>query len=327
MITLRFGPEDVLRCRFARSPLWETMAAVRTLADERQRRHHAAWLEEIGPDAARPELALLSSLLPTRGYVPDFLTPPPARAVAAFSDELERVRRTPLARVRVELERSLRDRPGAEAVPDADALLADVRGTLQRVAAALELAWSTLLEPRWPAIRELLDEDVRYHGRLLVDGGLELLFGALHPHVRWLDGRLEVRIGLTDARELGGAGLVLMPSVFVWPGLVVILDEPWQPTLVYPARGVERLWQDAPAPPPDALARLLGRTRAALLDDLRTPATTTALARRHGLVPGTVSEQLRVLRDGGLVSSRRRGTEVVYARTELGDELCAGAGP
>jgi hypothetical protein len=30
-LTLRFGPEDLLRCRFALSPLWETTNAVRTL--------------------------------------------------------------------------------------------------------------------------------------------------------------------------------------------------------------------------------------------------------------------------------------------------------
>src|SRR5512145_1015160 len=97
-----------------------------------------------------------------------------------------------------------------------------------------------------------------------------------------------------------------MPSVFTWPQIVVILDEPWQPTLIYPARGIDRLWQDVPPPPPDTLARLLGRSRAALLVDLVAPATTTALARRHRLGASTVSEHLHALRDGGLVSSSRR---------------------
>ena len=44
-------------------------------------------------------------------------------------------------------------------------------------------------------------------------------------------------------------------------------DEPWQPTVVYPARGVGMLWSPEEAPsPPEALERLVGRTRATLLN-------------------------------------------------------------
>ena len=62
--------------------------------------------------------------------------------------------------------------------------------------------------------------------------------------------------------------------------VIVITERPWQPTIVYPARGIAGLWQRRQAPP-DALVRLLGATRATILAGLEQPASTTALARRH----------------------------------------------
>jgi DNA-binding transcriptional ArsR family regulator len=326
MITLLFGPEDAVRCRFARSPLWETVAAVRMFVEPASRGQQARWPGWRGVDPAALGIGLLLALHPRRGYVPDFLTPPPERALATFEEELGRVRRTPLERVREELARSLADRSPADPPADGEALLADPAATLGRIVEALERAWAALVRPHWPAVRDVLADDVRFHAQLLADGGLERLFGELDPRVRWRDGRVQVRGPTNDSRHLGGAGLVLMPSVFTWPQVVVILDEPWQPTLVYPARGVERLWQEMAPRAPDALARLLGRTRAALLADLAAEATTTALAHRHGLAPSTVSEHLGALRDAGLAACDRRRREVVYRRTALGDALCRGAG-
>ena len=115
-----------------------------------------------------------------------------------------------------------------------------------------------------------------------------------------------------------------MPSAFNWPSVSVMLDPPWQPTLIYPARGVAALWHSPAAAPPVTLARLIGRTRAKLLLALAEPASTTALARRYGLSPGTVSEHLGALRDAGLVSASRARHQVLYERTPLGIAL-AGA--
>ncbi|HZX39807.1 MAG TPA: ArsR family transcriptional regulator, partial [Streptomyces sp.] len=57
-----------------------------------------------------------------------------------------------------------------------------------------------------------------------------------------------------------------------------------------------------------------------------TPAATTALARRQDLAPSSVSAHLATLRDAGLLTSHRRGHQVLYARTALGDALVAGGG-
>ena len=72
---------------------------------------------------------------------------------------------------------------------------------------------------------------------------------------------------------------------------------------------------------------LLGAPRVRLLAALRSPATTTALARRIGVTPSAVSQHLAVLHRGGLVDKRRSGRAVLYQTTALGLALLgAGSG-
>jgi DNA-binding transcriptional ArsR family regulator len=107
--------------------------------------------------------------------------------------------------------------------------------------------------------------------------------------------------------------------------VVLVLDRPWQPTLIYPARGIAGLWQPPATQPPIALGRLLGRTRARLLLALAEPASTAILARRLGHSPSGVSEHLAALRDAWLLTSHRVGHQVVYERTPLGIALAGAA--
>jgi DNA-binding transcriptional ArsR family regulator len=66
---------------------------------------------------------------------------------------------------------------------------------------------------------------------------------------------------------------------------------------------------------------LLGRARATLLEALRSPATTTELARALGVTPSAVSQHLAVLRESGLVERERSGRRVGYRITALGTAL------
>jgi DNA-binding transcriptional ArsR family regulator len=91
-------------------------------------------------------------------------------------------------------------------------------------------------------------------------------------------------------------------------------------TLRYPARGIASLWEPD-AVTSDALAALLGRTRAAMLALLAAPATTGDIAERLDVTPGAVSQHLGVLRAAGLVASRRDGRTLLHLRTERGDAL------
>ncbi|WP_343074786.1 metalloregulator ArsR/SmtB family transcription factor [Phytoactinopolyspora alkaliphila] len=61
--------------------------------------------------------------------------------------------------------------------------------------------------------------------------------------------------------------------------------------------------------------------RAELLEALRSPASTTDLARAFGVTASAVSQHLRVLRDSGLVQRQRSGRSVLYMTTALGAAL------
>jgi DNA-binding transcriptional ArsR family regulator len=112
-----------------------------------------------------------------------------------------------------------------------------------------------------------------------------------------------------------------VPTVFSWERPSVISIEPWQPTLIYPARGVALLWESADAAP--ELSGLIGATRARILGVLDAPQSTTELAAQLDLTPGGVSQHLSVLAKAGLVVRRRERRVVLYARTELGDQLAS----
>lgn len=119
--------------------------------------------------------------------------------------------------------------------------------------------------------------------------------------------------------QVGHRGLLLMPSAYLWPNVAAIVEEPWQPTIVYPADGIAELWGSPVVS--EALGRLLGRTRARILTALDQPLSTTAVAAVHDLSPAGASRHLLALRDAGLATAARHGHEVRYSRTELGSVL------
>ncbi|MDG4787838.1 ArsR family transcriptional regulator [Micromonospora sp. WMMD1102] len=159
-----------------------------------------------------------------------------------------------------------------------------------------------------------------FRARRLADSGPQRMFAELDPTVSWSDGVLAVdRPDLDLHYQLGGRGLVLVPSLFAWPNVFVKASEPWAPVLRYSARGVGSMWHtDQPAP---ELALVLGRARASLLAELATPSTTTSLARRTGLASSGVSAHLSRLAAAGLVARQRAGRLVFYVRTARADAL------
>ena len=63
-------------------------------------------------------------------------------------------------------------------------------------------------------------------------------FADLHPALAWHADRLDVRVRFDSRVALAERGLVIIPSAFHREGVAPIVDPPWQPTLVYPARGL-----------------------------------------------------------------------------------------
>ncbi|MFE3250187.1 DUF5937 family protein [Streptomyces sp. NPDC059209] len=319
---LHFGEHDLLRCRFALSPLWETQEAVRTLSRPDRHGYHLPWLRRIRDAAAGIDLRPLWLLMPRVGHNPDFFCPPPESPVVSFAEEIALVRSTPLDFARRDLTLALAETPGAAESDAGRRMLDDPARAVRELADLLEQVWQRLIEPDWPRLRALLEADIAYHSRRLAEVGFGRLLGELSPRLVWDDSTLTVLGTRGDHdRVLGGLGLVLVPSVFTWPEIIGGHEPPWQPAVIYPARGIGGLWTEAADRTPDALARLLGRVRADVLCALDEPAGTTALAHRLGLAPSSVSAHLSVLRDAGLLTSRRHSHQVLYERTPLGIAL------
>ncbi|MFD7818673.1 DUF5937 family protein [Streptomyces sp. NPDC059785] len=320
---LHFGEADFLKCRFALSPLWETQELVRTLKRPERHGYHVRRLRRIRGAAAALDLTPLWLLMPRRGHSPDWLCPPPGQPAATFEEEIAAVRAADPDAARADTARSLADTPGALDSPRGRVWLADPVRMIEELSGLLEEVWHTLVEPDWPGLRALLEADIAFHSRRLAELGLGGLLPEISSRCGWHAGTLTVEWRGEHERHLGGQGLVLMPSVFGWPDVMCSYEPPWQPTLVYPARGIGGLAAEPAARVPDALVRLLGRGRAAVLTALDDPATTSALAHRLGLAPSSVSAQLTTLRDAGLLVSRRYGHQVLYERTPLGIALAA----
>ncbi|OLF17047.1 ArsR/SmtB family transcription factor [Actinophytocola xanthii] len=313
-VVFRFtSSHDVLSCRWAVSPLRETLAAVRVLARPHRQGYHLPWLRSVSSTLERVDLTVLPRLL-GRQYTPDFLCPPPNGPRPTFEEEVARVRSADPDRVAAELARSPAAGLGLPSDPaECRDLLAD----------AVENVWRGLLAPWWPRISEVLENDIAHWTRVLAAQGLGAVLADLHPRVRWNRDAVTVALPVDADREIDATGLLLMPSVFEWPDVGVAVDPPWAPTIDYPARGIAALWQSA-ATPSDALGRLVGRRRALLLSALVEPTSTTGLARRCAVPVSTVSEQLRILRDAGLVHTHRAGRFLRHERTPLGTSLVNG---
>ncbi|MEU7789297.1 DUF5937 family protein [Amycolatopsis sp. NPDC049159] len=310
MIELVLTAAGSQRVRFAISPLEEVLGAVRTLLGVRTHPAHLPWLSGA-PAVDVPELA---AVLSARHYITEFLSPPPDGPETTAAAQLRAVRATPPSQVALEL-----------GMVDADLSLlpADPATARDLLADQLETVWHTLLAPEWPRLRELLAADIAFRTRRLGSGGIAAMFAELHPRVRLAGTSVLIDVPARERLSIDSRGLLLIPAVFVWPGVGVVTVPPWQISVLYPARGVASLWTSEVALP-EALAEVLGRTRALLLAALDRPAATTELARRCDLAPATVSAHLTALRGAGLLASERRGHRVLYRRTELGDALLAG---
>lgn len=315
--------DDLLAVRFAVSPLWETQAAVQAFADERGHSYHEPWLLLVQARAVRLDLTPLLAVLPRRGYVPDFLTPPPLTSRPGFAAQLTQIRATEPAQVSRELAQC------RETVDDEryrrvlTSLLTDPERAREQLAGRLHDAWASLVAPFWIRIRTLLDRDIEERSRVLAQHGLRRVLDELHPKIRWTTSGLSLADRDGRTVKAGERGFLLMPSAYLWPHVAAITEEPWLPTVIYPATGIAGLWQP-PAVAPGALGRLLGRTRAFVLTALDQPLSTTALAAMTELSPAGVSRHLLALRDAGLVCAARSGHEVRYRRTELGSALLRG---
>jgi DNA-binding transcriptional ArsR family regulator len=258
--------------------------------------------------------ASLRHLLPARGMLPDFVTP--YRGLESVEAGLDAIRSTPRWRVQADVARAYTHLP---ATPWRRRLAAGDRDAVELLASAVATWFDTALRPQWNDLvrhhRRWVDRAARQWALSGVDGVL----GGLHPAVRWSAPVLEMESWWSADLDGAGDGLLLTPSPFAGPRPRLMVESGHPALLVFPV-----------APPAvaggDGLARLLGRTRAAVLRRLGEPGrhTTTALARAAGISLPSASEHAAALRAAGLLSSEREGGAVVHRLTPLGVDMLGG---
>ena len=324
MLTLTFSAYDLTSITFAFSPLREVSASIHALRTSSRRALHLPWFKQVGPRLGS-DLAPLLDLIPGGEYIPDFLMPVPTTSTPELAAELAALRSISDEVVRGDLDRMTSWHGCGPLTGTAVRLYENPAAGLDRLVHSIEAYWQIAIAPHWPRMRSLLEGDLLYRTRQLAEHGPAGVFDGMHPAARW-DGRnlcLEERPQALS-RALAGEGLLLIPSVFVWPGLFHRTDSPGVPIITYPVRAIATLWEQGTAPDAEAMAAVIGRSRALLLGQLIAPASTADLSRRTGLSPASVSEQLSILLCAGLVTKHRAGRAVLYVRSRRAHALLDG---
>ncbi|WP_234326890.1 winged helix-turn-helix domain-containing protein [Streptomyces sp. NRRL S-337] len=325
---LVFSVRDLAHMRFATSPMWEVGPSFRLLHSRVGHPVHRPWVEQVQPrlSAVGLDRGWLAELIPPSGYVPDFLNPTPSCPAPTLPAELDGILAAHTERVRHDLDRLRREQAGLG--PRAHALYTQPQACLAKVAEEIQHYWEIALAPYWERIRAVLDADISYRARQVAEHGAAHLLNDLHASVRWDDDTLQLlRRPKSPSRHTACRGLLLIPSAFTGSVPFTRATPPDPLQLAYPARGVGSLWERRSATGTDALAAVLGRSRTLLLTELGHPASTTELARRTGLSPAGVSQNLTALRNAGLVSAHRAGRLVLYARTSVAESVLGAACP
>ncbi|WP_406438172.1 helix-turn-helix domain-containing protein [Streptomyces sp. NBC_00631] len=324
MLRVHFTPDDIARVRVAAGPdhLWEIVNSFQGLFDGGDAPTFGQWRHLVRPRLGGPADRLLAGLLPGRGYLPDFLTPAPGtgRELAAALDTVLGTPRTALRRDLTLLAASpQRRRP----LPDLARSLADGEPeALRRLGTALHGHHRRALAPFWPQIRAQIDADRAARARAVLAGGTDGLLASFGPVLRWRPPVLEADYPVDREVRLNGRGVVLQPSFFCTrrPVTLAFPAPDWTPVVVYPIEHTPD-WAGAGNPRGTELGALLGRTRAAILEDVVTGRTTGELAARFGISGAAASQHTAVLRRAGLLLSVRHSKYVVHTITPAGITL------
>lgn len=324
VITIALSTEDLTKVRLSPSPLWETVDSFGVLLHHGRETVHAPWVTRTRRVLPGTDLSALVAAMCVERACPDFLTPPPD--ASGFGEEIERLRATPPEVVVEEVESLVRiEKESFGLLPEQEQMLVtylrDPEGSLKRLVDALRRYHDLAIMPYWPRMQERLEGDTLKRGQALALGGVEALLSGLHQEASYGGGVLELDKSREALIEPAGRGITLVPCVFIWPGVAVLLQPGYRPTLAYGPRGGANLWTSSPAPNGTALEAALGAGRASVLKSLLVPRTTTELAHQLRLSLAAVSAHLSRLKLAGLVEPHRSGRRVYYRLTCAGEAL------
>jgi DNA-binding transcriptional ArsR family regulator len=320
MLHLPFTAEDVARTRFAPAPapMLELAAAVATL--QRRDPLFVPWRRRTARVLPRVVTPLFE-LVPETLAGPLFLDP----VTLNFEDGLDTVLSTPTRAAQDELHTVFADRPRIsswvraleERDPEAWRELRD----------ALVSGYEVLLAAHWPQIRACYQAELELKGRQWASAGVGGVLTTIHPGTQWDGSALHIPVETRLRIDLRGLGVTLMPSVF-WRGRPLFTRHPdGSLVIVYPAATplpLATAVRNGDGASRSSVVALLGGNRAGVLSAAASASTTTELARSAGISLASASEHATILRNAGLITSRREGRRVSHTVTWLGQQLLAG---
>ncbi|MFF0724669.1 ArsR/SmtB family transcription factor [Streptomyces sp. NPDC004134] len=331
MLHIEFTSADLNRLRSAGdvSPMWEVVLSLQALQTAHAALALDPWRRRVRGDLVAAglgeTLGALQRLCPEAAYFPDFLTPSPGGG-RTLDAELEQVLRTPKAQLRKEIGLlcdSGRPPRGVRRLADGDP------GALRRLGDAVRRYYAVAVAPYREAIRSAAAADRPVRAEAALREGAEGLLASFAPEMTWRGDRLECAYPVSRGFALDGRPLTLIPSFFCTRTPVALADPELPPVLVYPLTPAPG-WLPAPEGAEthvhggDSLVRLIGSTRARVLEVLDRPMSTGRIADALYVAPASASRHAAVLREAGLVRSERRGHCVLHRRTDLGEALLSG---
>ncbi|MFE5592430.1 ArsR/SmtB family transcription factor [Streptomyces sp. NPDC056549] len=322
MIRIELDEASLGATRIAISPLRDAFCAMHLALPQR----HPSWpyQEWVGQarevwredDRLRPLWDLFAE---GRYDVSDFLLPRPFGTVHVH-EELAALRATDPEFVRAQVAVCY---PGMADAPFVQPYLKDPEAACAALADAYAAYWEGAIEPYWPTMRRLVEDEVLVRARTFATEGVDALFAGLEARARWQPPVLELTKHIAAEYAPGERRLVLVPLVFAEGCRLYSTDDPEVFAVSFQARGAAALREPAEPVAEDRLGLMLGKGRAAVLRELGGPLTTAGLADRLGLAPSTVSEHLSVLAEAGVVTRHRVGRSVYYQLTDTGRSLLA----
>jgi DNA-binding transcriptional ArsR family regulator len=320
--------EGLSSVRFGYAPLSEVASSVRVLGDPKRSGWYRPWSDAVLRTVRPDDVELLQAVIPSppRHWAPEFFFASVEKPDSGIARQLARLRK--LSRDQLEDDITRAWARAGEPLPARAAALVRHDDAASQLSDAISRYWNAALEPLWPRMRAVIARERMKRARTVAQEGLLSGLAGLHPEVAVCSDRISINKRYTEGVYAPDVVRVV-PSVFVWPRLAAVpdADGPDRMGLFFAPQGTAQVWRPKPRPPirQPALCKLLGQTRAEILESLDVPASTTDLARVLERSPGNVNEHLADLQSGGLVTSWRHGRTVWYQQTSLGTRLIAGA--
>lgn len=320
MHRIHFTTADLARLRVAPTlgPLAETLFSLTTLRGRAEEAMFGEWRRRVR-GALDPRFAVLAAIVPARMPVFDMVMLAGSGRDLAESAETFLASRPQAVRAELDFYAEHHRR-----VPIALAGLVDSLAARRDVLSTVEAYHRVAVGPYWRRLRADLEADRAQRGAILLGHGVDGLLSSLHPDIRWISPTLHINTGDPFDADfaLDGRGLLLVPSFFVRaPEVMFDPMDPADCTLIYPAAiGVDQaagIWTASTST--RALANLLGRTRASVLTAIADGvATTGALAHRLDISSAAASQHTAILREAGLITTRRHHNSVLHNPTKTG---------